>query len=135
MSHTVILEGSVKFSFKKMITGNEMSESKYRGKGEVLLAPPALGDIVPIRISGDAVWNVGKDAFLACTEGLKKDMKAQGLGKAFFSGEGLFLYKISAAENMKHEGGILWVTSLGAIVMKEVSSRKTCELDVDMLTE
>jgi uncharacterized protein (AIM24 family) len=129
MSHTIMLEGNIKFSFKKMITGSEMSESTYRGKGEVLLAPSALGDIVPIRITGDAVWSVGKDAFLACTEGLKKDSKSQGISKAIFSGEGLFVFKFTAADNAKKEGGILWVTSLGAIVLKELKAGEQFFID------
>ena len=129
MSHTIILEGAIKFSLKKMISGSEMSESSYRGKGEIMLAPAALGDIVPIRITGDQVWNVGKDAFLACTEGLKKDTKTQGMGKAFFSGEGLFVQKIRAEEATKKEGGILWVTSLGAIGMKELKTGEQYFID------
>ena len=32
-------------------------------------------------------WLVGKDAFLAATQGVNKDYKSQGIGKAMFSGE------------------------------------------------
>lgn len=57
--------------------------------------------------------------------GVVKDYKAQGLSKAMFSGEGFFVYKISGV-------GILWVSSLGAIIRKDVSSSPcgTC-LDTD----
>ena len=58
-------------------------------------------------------WFVEKDAFLACTQGVVKDLKRQGLGKAFFSGEGLYVYSIS-------EAGILWITGFGAIIEKDV---------------
>lgn len=77
-----------------------------------MLAPSALGDISLIRIS-EGTWTVGKDAFLACTQGVVKDYKAQGIGKAIFSGEGLFVYKMSG-------NGIIWITSLGAIIRKDV---------------
>lgn len=39
MSPEVTLKGKFKFSFKKMLTGGEMSISTYTGPGEVLLAP------------------------------------------------------------------------------------------------
>jgi uncharacterized protein (AIM24 family) len=103
MSPTVTLKGSVKFTVKKLIAGGHMTHSTFTGPGEVLLAPPMLGDITNIRLSGDQVWSVGKDAFLACTQGISKDYKRQGIGKALFSGEGLFVYKITGA-------GIMWIT-------------------------
>lgn len=115
MSPTITLKGSMKFSMKKLIAGGEMAQSTYTGPGELLLAPAALGDITNIRLSGAEQWSVGKDAFLAATQGVVKVYKRQGLGKAMFSGEGLFIYKISGV-------GIVWVTSLGAIIRKDVSS-------------
>lgn len=114
MSPSVTLKGQVKFSLKKMIAGGEMTQSTFTGPGELLLAPAALGDIVPIRLDGQQTWSVGKDAMLAITQGVQKDYKSQGLGKAMFSGEGLFVYKVSGQ-------GILFVTSLGAIIQKNVS--------------
>ena len=113
MSPTVTLKGSVKFSVKKLIAGGEMSHSTYTGPGELLLAPPALGDITQIRLDGNQQWSVGKDAFLACTQGVVKEYKSQGFGKMMFSGEGLFVYKMTGT-------GIVFVTSLGAIIKKEV---------------
>lgn len=114
MTPSVTLKGQVKFSFKKLIAGGEMAQSTYTGPGELLLAPPALGDIVPIRLDGAQTWNAGRDAFLACTQGVQKDYKSQSLGKAMFSGEGLFVYKISGQ-------GVLFVTSLGAIIQKNMA--------------
>ena len=114
MSATMTLKGAMKFSMKKLIAGGDIGSSTYTGPGELILAPPALGDISNIRLSGQEQWNVGKDAFLAATQGVVKDYKSQGIGKAMFSGEGLFVYKISG-------NGILWITSLGAIIRKDVS--------------
>jgi len=39
MTPDVKLKGKLKFSFKKMLAGNEMSQSIYTGPGEILLAP------------------------------------------------------------------------------------------------
>lgn len=114
MSPSVTLKGAIKFSMKKLIAGGDMGTSTYTGPGELLLAPPALGDIANIQLKGHEQWNVGKDAFLACTQGVVREHKSQGLGKAMFSGEGLFVYKVSG-------NGIFWVTSLGAIIRKDVS--------------
>lgn len=114
MSPTITLKGAVKFSMKKLVIGGEMLHSTFTGPGELLLAPPSLGDITNIRLAGDEQWSVGKDAFLACTQGVVKEYKRQGIGKALFSGEGLFVYKITGT-------GIMWITSLGAIIRKDVS--------------
>ncbi|KAG6004583.1 hypothetical protein E4U21_000917 [Claviceps maximensis] len=113
MSPTMQLKGEVKFSMKKMITGADMTISRYVGPGELLLAPPMLGDITSIRLTGQDSWIVGHDAFLAATQGVIKDHKRQGLGKAIFSGEGLFVYRMSGT-------GIMWITSFGAIIRKDL---------------
>ncbi|KAI1976704.1 hypothetical protein LOZ53_005718 [Ophidiomyces ophidiicola] len=113
MSPTISLRGSVKFSMKKMLAGSEMSVSLYTGPGELLLAPSSLGDITLLRLTGQEKWYVGKDGFLACTQGILKDYKRQGLGKAFFSGEGWFVYTISGT-------GLLFVHSFGAIIKKDL---------------
>lgn len=122
MSPTVTLKGAVKFSLKKFVAGGEMSTSQYTGPGELLLAPPFLGDITSLRLSGSEQWNVGKDAFIACTQGVVKEYKNQGFSKAMFSGEGLFVYKISGM-------GILWISSFGAIVRKDLQDGEKYIID------
>lgn len=115
MSPTITLKGAIKFSLKKFVAGGEMATSQYTGPGELLMAPSFLGDITTLRLTGNEQWNVGKDAFMACTQGIVKDYKNQGFSKAMFSGEGLFVYRISGT-------GIMWISSFGAIVRKDVSS-------------
>lgn len=115
MSPTITLKGNFKFSMKKLLVRGEMSHSHFTGPGELLLAPSALGDVTNIRLmEGGQQWSVGKDAFLACTQGVTKDYQAQQLSKALFSGEGLFIYKIGGV-------GICWIQSMGAILRKDVS--------------
>jgi hypothetical protein len=113
MSPTLTLKGNLKFSLKKALIGGDMSKSTYTGPGELLLAPASIGDITIIKLGGKETWSVGKDAFLACTQGIVQEYKSQGIGKAMFSGEGLFVYKISGM-------GVLWCTSFGAIIRKDV---------------
>lgn len=114
MSPTVTLKGAVQFSMKKLIAGGEMTSSGYTGPGEILFAPSFIGDLATLRLTGNEVWNVGKDAFMACTQGVVKEYKSQRFSKAMFSGEGLFVYKISGT-------GIMWIASFGAIIRKDVS--------------
>lgn len=113
MSHSVTLRGNFKFSMKKMLIGGEMAHSTFTGPGELILAPPYLGDIHLLKMGGDDSWSVGKDAFLACTQGVIKEYKSQSFSKAMFSGEGLYVYKISGT-------GILWISSFGAIIRKDL---------------
>jgi len=110
----VNLEGKVNFSMKKMFTGAQIAESTLTGPGMVSLAPTLFGDVATIHVRpDDGVWNIGKDAFLACTAGVSKDTKSQGLGKALFSGEDLFVYRIMGQ-------GVLWLSSFGAIAKREL---------------
>ncbi|KAI5462432.1 tryptophan RNA-binding attenuator protein-like domain-containing protein [Mariannaea sp. PMI_226] len=113
MSPTITLKGHVKFSMKKVISGSEIASSTYIGPGEVLLGPPMLGDITSLRLNGSETWSVGHDAYLASTQGVVKDYKRQALSKAMFSGEGLWVYKISGT-------GLLWIASFGAIIRKDL---------------
>lgn len=108
MSPSVTLQGKIKVSMKKLFTGGSMAESSYTGPGSVALAPTLFGDIVTLNIAQGSAWNIGKDAFLACTSEVVKDTKSQGLGKAFFSGEDLFIYRLGGE-------GVVWLTSYGAI--------------------
>lgn len=114
MSPSIVLKGNVKFSMKKLVAGGDMNSSTFTGPGELLLGPPMLGDITSLRLTGQEAWSVSHDGFLACTQNVVKDYKRQGLGKAMFSGEGLWVYKISGT-------GLLWLTSFGAIIRKDVS--------------
>jgi hypothetical protein len=115
MSPSISLKGTVKLGLKKLVAGGDLTTSTFTGPGELLLAPHMLGDITSIRLTGSESWSVGHDGFLACTQGVVKDFKRQGISKAFFSGEGLWVYKISGV-------GLLWLTSFGAIIRKDVSS-------------
>ncbi|PGH11678.1 hypothetical protein AJ79_04701 [Helicocarpus griseus UAMH5409] len=122
MSPTMTLKGSVKFSMKKLIAGGEMSTSTFTGPGELILAPTMLGDISILRLNGSETWSVGKDAFLAATQGVVKDYKNQGLSKALFSGEGLFVYKMSGS-------GLLFMQSFGAIIKKDLADGEKYNVD------
>ncbi|PVG03120.1 DUF124-domain-containing protein, partial [Serendipita vermifera] len=114
MSGSVQIKGSMKFSFTKMMTGGEMSESQMTGPGEVILAPEVWGDIIPIHVQPNDNWSMGKDAYLACTPGIVRSTKSQGIMKGLMSGEGFFLARVQGQ-------GILWAQSLGAIIRRDLA--------------
>ncbi|POS84693.1 DUF124-domain-containing protein [Erysiphe pulchra] len=122
MSTTVKLKGAINFSMKKLIAAGQMSSSTFTGPGEVVLAPPSLGDISCISISENQQWFLARDAFLACTQDIIRDYKRQGVGKAIFSGEGLFVYKISG-------NGIIFISSFGAIIRKDLADGEKYIID------
>ncbi|KAF4631306.1 hypothetical protein G7Y89_g6833 [Cudoniella acicularis] len=122
MTPTITLKGALNITMKKLIAKAELAHSTFTGPGELLLGPPMLGDITNIRLSGDDQWSVGRDGFLACTQGVVKDYKRQGLGKAMFSGEGLFVYRISGQ-------GLLWIMSFGAIIRKDLADGERYVVD------
>ncbi|KAL4775198.1 tryptophan RNA-binding attenuator protein-like domain-containing protein [Aspergillus nidulans var. acristatus] len=114
MSPTMSLRGTLSFGMMKLLAGGEMAMSTYTGPGELLIAPTLVGDITVLRLTEGQQWKVGRDGFLASTSGVKHEYKKQGLAKAFFSGEGFFVYKF-------YGSGLLWMQSFGAIVKKDLA--------------
>ncbi len=96
-----------------MMGGESLFGSEFRAEapGEVLLAPSTPGDIVHIKMNGQTILAQG-GAYLAGSAGL--NITAQGSFKAMFSGEGLFLSKISGQ-------GDLILGSYGSIIEKTLA--------------
>lgn len=109
MSANLKLEGKVKL--KNMFSGGKTFSSCVtapNGPGELILAPSMMADVMVLHLSGGIEWIVGESSFLGSTPGVQKTTKTQGFGKAMFSGEGLFVTKLSG-------NGVAFITSLGAI--------------------
>ncbi|KAJ5594140.1 uncharacterized protein N7459_000348 [Penicillium hispanicum] len=122
MSTTMTLRGNISFGFKKLLIGAELTMSEYTGPGELLLAPSVLGDVIALRMNGEEEWKIGRDSFLASTAGVRRKYQAQSLAKGVFSGEGLFIYKVSGT-------GLLWVQSFGAIIKKDLKEGEMYYID------
>ncbi|KAI1332765.1 duf124 domain-containing protein [Xylariaceae sp. FL0255] len=122
MSPTITLKGEYKFTMKKLVASGEFGHSTYIGPGELLLGPSMLGDMTTIRLSGSESWSVGKDAFVASTQGVTREYKRQGLSKAMFSGEGLWVHKVGGV-------GLMWITSFGAIIRKDLAENEKYIVD------
>lgn len=121
MAGTIELKGKSK-GFKGLFSSSGMYESMYTGHGEISLAPNLLGDIAAVQLDGQQQWSIGKDAFLASTSEVVKKSKSQGIGKALFSGEDLFVYQLTGQ-------GICWVSSFGAIIRRDIPAGQTHIVD------
>ncbi|OKL56719.1 hypothetical protein UA08_08035 [Talaromyces atroroseus] len=123
MSTSMSLKGTFRFSLKKWLFGAEMAYSTFTGPGELLLAPPMLGDITVLRLKDDTdTWKIGRDAYLACTMSVKKTYGGQGLSKAVLSGEGLIIATMTGP-------GLVWVQSFGAIIKKDLVEGESYYVD------
>jgi len=104
-----------------MVGGENLFASEFTANqaGEVVLAPSAPGDIVHIPISGGTIF-AQAGSYLAGSQGLT--ITAQGSFRAMFSGEGLFLSKISGT-------GDLFVSSFGAVYQKTLGFGELYRVD------
>jgi uncharacterized protein (TIGR00266 family) len=82
------------------------------GPGEVVLGPASPGDIMQMELNNQTLY-AQAGAYLAGSVGLV--LSTQGSAKALFSGEGLFLSKITGT-------GAVFVSSYGSIYMKELKA-------------
>lgn len=118
-------DGGIMRGLGRMLSGEtfffqEMTAN--RGNGEVLLAPPSLGDIEAIELDGSYKLFVQKDGFLAGTSGIEVNTKMQNLGKGLLSGEGFFIVEISGR-------GTVFLSSYGAIHAVNLSQGEEVIID------
>lgn len=88
-------------------------------EGELVLAPGVIGDIFKIDMSGKTIL-AQSGAYLAGSTDLV--ISTQGSLKAMFSGEGLFLSKITG-------NGFLFLNSYGAVFEKTLAAGETYIVD------
>ncbi|MCP4154783.1 MAG: TIGR00266 family protein [bacterium] len=91
------------------------------GPGELVLAPGVLGDILKMELTGNTIYAEG-GAYLAGSPDL--DISTKGSFKAMFSGEGLFLQKITGT-------GTVFLNSYGAIFEKSLAANETYIVDTN----
>ncbi|EMD37564.1 hypothetical protein CERSUDRAFT_94566 [Gelatoporia subvermispora B] len=127
MDPSVQIQGNLTFSMKKLFTGGQLAQSRFTGPGEVLLAPQVWGDIIPIPLDGRTRWHFGKHAWLASTRDITLDTKAQNsVGKALFSGRGLFVMTASGA-------GMIFVQAMGSIITRTLADGEQWIVENDHL--
>jgi uncharacterized protein (TIGR00266 family) len=112
MSPTITMEskmhGGIGKAIGRLFGGESAFQTTFtatQGAGEVLLAPPAVGDIVSMNLNGEGMM-VTSGSYLAGDLSLNVETKATL--KGFFAGEGLFIMRVSGS-------GALLLSAFGAI--------------------
>lgn len=116
MSATVDVEGKLEGGIlgglaRKFLSGESMffqELSANRGAGEILLAHAQPGGILDLELDGSYGLNVQKNGFLAGSDTIQVETKAQNLFQGIFGGEGLFILNIRGR-------GTVFVSSYGVI--------------------
>lgn len=105
------MRGGILKSVGRMLGGESLFLSEFTAQnksGELLISPGVPGDVCHYAISSGRSLFLQSSGFVACDPSLEIDTKFQGF-KGFFSGESLFLVKMSG-------DGDVWFSSYGAIV-------------------
>lgn len=115
MSNTIDVTGGVEGGIMKGL-GRMLSGEKFffqyltasRGDGDVMFGHALPGGIIDVELDGSYGLRIQKDGFLASTDSVELDTKAQNLTKGLFSGEGFFILNARGR-------GTVFLSSYGAI--------------------
>lgn len=101
--------------FKRLLTGESLFINEFtaqNGAGEIGISPGSPGDLDHVYLDNETIY-LQNSAYVASHPSLDVATKWQGLTKGFFSGERLFLIKVSGQ-------GDLWFNSFGGIMAIDV---------------
>ena len=116
MSATVDVEGKMEGGIlgglaRAVLSGESMFFQELtarRGDGEILLGHQLPGGILDLELDGSYGLMVQKNGFLAGTDGINVDTKAQNIMRGLFSGEGFFILHVNGR-------GVVFISSYGVI--------------------
>jgi len=115
MDTNIQMKTRFKGGLGRFITGESIFINEFtatNGAGEISIAPSAPGDMDHVYLNNESLF-LQNSAFVASDPALTVETKWQGLTKGFFSGENLFLIKVSGQ-------GDLWFNSYGGIMAIDV---------------
>lgn len=92
----------------------QQSIEGVHGSGETLLSPNLPGDILLLKCGPNKQYKLNDGAFLASSDGVKVEMKSQGIGQALFGGTGGFFIGETSGQ------GDLAISGFGTIFELEV---------------
>jgi len=116
MDTNINMKTKFKGGLKRFISGESIFINEFtaqNGAGEITIAPSAPGDMEHVYLDNETIY-LQNSAFVASDPSLDVATKWQGLMKGFFSGEKLFLIKVSGQ-------GDLWFNSYGGILEIDVT--------------
>ena len=116
MSPTIDVEGRMDGGLlrglaRKFLSGESLFFQELvarRGAGNVLFGHAQIGGIMDVELDGSYGLTIQKNGFLASTQGIDIDTKAQNLLQGFMSGEGFFILNARGR-------GTVFVSSYGMI--------------------
>ncbi len=115
MDTNILMKTKFKGGLGRFITGESIFINEFtaqNGPGEMTIAPSAPGDMEHLYLDNETVY-LQNSAFVASDPEIKVETKWQGFTKGFFSGENLFLIKVSGS-------GDLWFNSYGGIMAIDI---------------
>ncbi len=118
MDTNIEMKTKFKGGLSRLLTGESIFINEFtaqHGNGNIGISPSAPGDILHRVLNNESVY-LQNGAYLASDPGIAIESKWQGLSKAFFSGEGLFLIRASGS-------GDLWFNSYGGILELDVNEQ------------
>lgn len=116
MDTNIKMKTRLKGGLGRLFTGESLFVNEFtaqNGDGEITIAPSTPGDMRHIYLDNEILY-LQNSAFVASDPALNIDAKFQGLIKGLFSGESMFLMKVSGT-------GDLWFNSYGGIVEIDVN--------------
>jgi uncharacterized protein (TIGR00266 family) len=114
--------GGLLSGVKRMFAGENYFLNHFTAQQDsqiLILGPTMQGDVIHHRLRGGTLLIQGS-SWLASTPGVTIDASWQGLGKAFFSGEGAFWIRAQGQ-------GDIFLSSFGAIYEVEVNGQYTVD--------
>jgi uncharacterized protein (TIGR00266 family) len=114
--------GGLVKGLKRMFAGENLFLNHFTANQPdqtLIIGPSLLGDIMHFPMTGGTLVVQGS-SWLASATGIDIDATWQGLGKAFFSGEGMFWVKCTGS-------GDLFLNSFGAIYPVDVAGEYTVD--------
>jgi uncharacterized protein (TIGR00266 family) len=117
MDTNIEMKSKFKGGLSRFLGGESLFVNEFtakNGTGTLGIAPAAPGDLRHYYLDGQETVYLQSSGFVAAGMDVTVDSKWQGLGKAFFSGEGLFLLKCTGK-------GDLFFNSYGGIIPIEVT--------------
>ena len=115
MDTNMRMDTKIAGGLKRMLTGESVFINEFTAEGaeaEIGIAPSAYGDMAHFYLNDNVVYLQGS-AFVASGMDVVVESKWQGLKKALFSGERMFLIKCSGK-------GDLWFNSYGGIIAVDI---------------
>jgi uncharacterized protein (TIGR00266 family) len=119
------MEGGFGKALARMFSGESFFLQNIEAReadGYALLAAAAPGEIVPVPVAAGQELTVQKNGFLAGSAGIDVSTKVQSIARGLFSGEGLFVVKITGE-------GTVFLSTYGAAYSLNIPAGESMLID------